>query len=138
MALAFSFAGCSAGTDKGAGSADGQSTVQESGDADITSHWEFAKLTREDWSQTRQEWDALNATGVADPVPIPLFECKDGKTCVLNMSGTEHKGDVTRKADGTYEFSFTGGTVWGTATITGRNLHIQLGEDIAQLDFEAQ
>ena len=143
VAFALSFASCSLFDvmDKGPQTSEGpvaSETTADSGPRDITSHWEFAKIKKDDWTQTRKEWEALNATGLGDPVPIPTFECADGKVCVLNMSGTEHKGNVTLKDDGSYEFAFDSGTVWGTATISGRNLHIVLGEDIAELDFEAR
>ena len=123
ISIVFSFAACGK-TDSGATEA-----------ATISSKWVFAKITREDWSTTKTELEAMNTAFPEKAFPVPEFTCEDGTNCTLQYAGKNHSGVIELKEDGSYSIS-NKGKVWGTATIVDNRLNLVLGDNVALLEFE--
>ena len=102
----------------------------------LTGSWEFSYIITDDWSQSRQEWETQNEKDASQALPVPTFSCKDGKSCVLQLNGTEHGGSLIPNSDGSFDIVGENGKVWGSVFVDGQRLRVELGDGVATVNFE--
>ena len=69
-------------------------------------------------------------------VPVPTFSCKDGTNCVLQLNGKELGGSLVPNADGSFDIVDENGKVWGSVSVEGKRLRVELGDGVATVNFE--
>ena len=102
----------------------------------LTGSWEFSYIIKDNWSQSRQEWETLNKLDESQSVPVPTFSCKDGSSCVLQLNGKEHGGSLVPNSDGTFDIVDENGKTWGSVSVEGKRLRVELGDGVATVNFE--
>lgn len=102
----------------------------------LTGSWEFSYIIKDNWSQSRQEWETLNKLNESQALPVPTFSCKDGTNCVLQLNGKEHGGSLVPNSDGTFDIVDENGKTWGSVSVEGKRLRVELGDGVATVNFE--